>query len=178
MRSVSPSLRQALEDNPFVTDGGAAWQVEQALNTACRLGADGQLAIALRDLTAAMEPAPQKWFGKRLPVLWTLFMAAREADARALTIWMAETAYLLGDLPHDIVAHSIDEAIRTCRHGFIPSVGEIRRIADPLTAERQQHIGRLAKMAAALADPAASADRKQRREERDLIDASLLPERA
>ena len=163
MRSASQSLHQALADSSYVFDGGPAWQAERALDLAARAGAEDQVAVDLRDLQAALAPAPARWFGKRLPVLWTLFMAAREADPRALTVWMGETAHLLGDLPHDIVAHSIDEAIRKSRHGFIPSVGEIRAIADPLVAERDQHIRRLAEMEAALADPVAAARRQDRR---------------
>lgn len=163
MRSASPSLLPALEDSPFHAAGTHAWETERALDLAARRGAEATIAIARRDLEAAMNPAPSQWFGKRLPVLWTLFMASREADHRALTIWMTETAHLLSDLPHDIVAFAIDQAIRSSRHGFIPSVGEIRRIADPLVAERECHIQRLGKMQAALADPEASAERAERR---------------
>ena len=163
MRSASPSLRQALADSPFVFDGGPAWRPENALDAAARSGVEDQVSIARRELEQAMEPAPAQWFGKRLPVLWTLFMAARQADPRALTVWMAETAHLLGDVPHDIIAHSIDEAIKTSRHGFIPSVGEIRAIADPMVAERKLQIERLARMVAALEDPEATAAREARR---------------
>jgi len=99
MRSASPSLRQALADSPFVFDGGPAWRAENALDAAARSGVEDQVSIAHRELNQAMEPAPAQWFGKRLPVLWTLFMAARQADPRALTVWMAETAHLLGDVP-------------------------------------------------------------------------------
>jgi hypothetical protein len=69
---------------------------------------------------------------------------------------------LLHDLPHDVLAHSIDEAIKTSKHGFLPSVGEIRAIAQPIVAEREIQIERLIKMEAALADPEASATRNQR----------------
>ena len=165
MRSVSPSLHRALEDSSYVFDGSAPWKVERALDLAASNGDEGQVALARRSLECALAPAPPQWFGQRLPILWTLFMAARGADPRALTVWMAETAHLLSDLPHDIVAHSIDRAIKTSQHGFIPSVGEIRTIADPLVVERERHIERLNRMEIALADPEATAQRDRRRRE-------------
>lgn len=163
MRLVTPSLHPALEDSKFVFDGGPAWNPERALDLAARAGTEHHVATTRRDLETAMTPAPPTWYGKRLPVFWTLFMASREADPRALTVWMAETAHLLGDLPHDIVAHSIDRAIQTARHGFMPSIGEIRQIADPLVASRVEQIQRLIEMEAALEDPDASAARSDRR---------------
>lgn len=164
MRSAPPSLLPALADSTFVYDGGRAWNPERALDLAARHDAEHLVPQVRAELEEALAPVPKQWFGRRLPVLWTLFMAAREADARALTIWMSETAHLLGDLPHDIVAHAIDEAIRTSRHGFIPSVGEIRAIADPILVERNLHIQRLRAMEAALADLRASAARQERRQ--------------
>lgn len=139
------------------------WDVEHALDLAAAAGVEGEVASTLSDLRAALNPASSQWFGKRLPVFWTLFMAARPADPRALTIWMAETARLLGDIPQDIVAYAIDEAIRTSGHGFMPSVGEIRSIADPLIAERRLYVQRLVEMEAALADPAARTRRVEAR---------------
>jgi hypothetical protein len=172
MRSVSPSLRLALEDSDFVFDGSAPWKPESAIDLAAQKGGEGQIAVALRGLEEAMVPATPQWFGQRLPVLWTMFMAARGADARALTIWMAETAHLLSDLPHDIVAHSIDCAIKNASHGFIPSVGEIRTVADPLVSERTRQIERLRRMATALADPKATAQRERRRREQSVLRSS------
>lgn len=162
MPSVSPSLLQALTDSSYST-GGTKWDVERALDYADSKGAEGEISTALACLEAANAPAPGRWFGQRLPVLWTQFMAARAADPRALTVWMAETARLLGDLPHDILAHSIDEAIKSSHHGFLPSVGEIRAVADSLCNDRDQQMDRLRKMQAALANPDATAARVERR---------------
>jgi hypothetical protein len=163
MPSVSPSLRQALTDSSFVFDARPKWVAEYGLSLAHQLGVESEIAPTLRHLQTAASPAPNRWFAKRLPVLWTMFMAARNADPRALTIWMAETARLLSDLPHDIAAHSIDEAIKVSRHGFLPSVGEIRGIADPLRVERDLQIERLREMVAALEDPGATARRAEQR---------------
>jgi hypothetical protein len=104
-------------------------------------------------LSAAQAPAAPQWLGERLAVLWTTYMAARTSDPDAATVWLVEIARLLSDLPHDIVAFAIDETIRTTRHGFIPSVGEIRGIADPLAHERDRQVQRLAAIVAELEKP-------------------------
>lgn len=167
MRSVSPSLLPALADSSFVFDGSPLWTAERGIDIAHLAGGEKQVVIALDELERAMSPAPAQWLGMRLSVLWTLFNPTREADPRALSLWMTETTHLLSDIPHDILAHSIDAAIKSSRHGFMPSVGEIRGQADPLVEARRNHIERLRKMVAALNDPVATADRIVRRKERD-----------
>jgi hypothetical protein len=152
-----------LEDREFVFDGGPLWTAERALDAAERQGVEQFVPDARRVLQAAMSPPTPVWLNDRLTVLWTMFMVARNADGRALAVWMAETGSLLSDLPHDIVAEAIDQAIRKSRHGFVPSVGEIRQYADPLVDERNRHIERLLEMEAALADPVATAARDERR---------------
>lgn len=168
MPSVSPALLRALEGSSY---DGPRWSVERALDQAHRNSAEGEVAETLKALQRAAAPAPRAWYGQRLPVFWTMFMAARAADARALTVWMSETARLLGDLPHDIVGFAIDEAIKASRHGFLPSVGEIRGIADPLAAERKLQVERLAAMKAAMDDPVATAEREERRRVAALVAA-------
>ncbi|MEE4452879.1 hypothetical protein [Novosphingobium resinovorum] len=167
MLSIAPSLRLVLEDSEFAPSGQPAWTTERALDFAHHKGVEAEIPAVLQALAGAMERAPYPWFAKRLGVLWTMFMVGRSVDDRDLTVWMAEAANLLCDLPHDIVAFAIDEAIRKSPHGFIPSVGEIRRHADPLAAERRQHIERLERMKAALEDGAATAARSQRRAQQD-----------
>lgn len=165
MRLASPSMLSVLEDRNSTGDGRPRWDVEYALDFAHRQGIQTDVADTRQELADAMACAPQDWLNKRLGVLWTMFSVGRPVDKHALTVWMAESANLLCDLPHDILAHSIDEAIRKTPHGFVPSVGEIRRIADPLADERRQHIDRLSQMEVALADPAASEERSRRRAE-------------
>ncbi|WP_288935088.1 hypothetical protein [uncultured Sphingomonas sp.] len=162
---MKPDLSSALADSSFVYDGGPAWTVERALDIAARNGVEQMVAAEHHALQAAKTPPPGNWLADRLTILWTMFMASRAADPRSLAVWMAETASLLSDLPHDIVAYAVDEAIRKSRHGFIPSVGEIRQFAEPLVDERNRHIERLGSMAAALADPAATATRQRRRQD-------------
>lgn len=144
MPSLSPDLSGALSDQY-----GGQWRVEYALQSLSGVGNPADAAMTNRVTTtrdvlaAAMRIAPRDWYGKRLPVLWTTFMASRPADGRALAVWMMEAARLLADLPHDIAGFSIDDAVRTARHNFMPSIGEIRAIATPLVEERQRQIRRL-----------------------------------
>lgn len=166
MLSVAPSMRLVLADSENRHGGQPAWSPERALDIAHRHGVEGQIGEALDHISSAMQPAPYTWLTKRLGVLWTMFMAARDVDERALTVWMAETANLLADIPHDIVAFAIDEAIRKASHGFIPSVGEIRKHADPLFTERSEQVVRLDRMVKALDDAALTAERTARRADR------------
>ncbi len=163
MLSVRPELSSAVADREFVFDGGPVWAAERALDIAARNDVEQLVPAERLGLQAAMRPPSQDWLVDRLSILWTQFMVARQADPRALAVWMAETGSLLGDLPHDIVAHAIDQAVRKSRHGFIPSVGEIRQFADPLVEERERQIERLTAMEAAMADPVATAARTERR---------------
>ncbi|WP_146049637.1 hypothetical protein [Novosphingobium sp. HII-3] len=114
---------------------------------------------------AANLPARRSWLAQRLASFFVLFNPTREVDDRAFTVWNDEMTRLLIDLPHDLLAFSIDQAIRSASHGFMPSVGEIRRAAEPLLAERTQQIERLQRMEAALSDPVATAERARRRQD-------------
>lgn len=98
-----------------------------------------------------MAAAPRNWMLKRLTVMATQFSIGRTAqDEGALTVWLAECYSQLADLPHDIVAAAIDDAIKTRSHGFMPSVGEIRAIAVPLADTRRLQLDRLEQMFAAI----------------------------
>jgi hypothetical protein len=107
-------------------------------------GSEADAARTLRLLRRSARPVPREWLGDRLTILWTMFMASRsQADPEVLTLWLSEHLRLLGDLPHDIVAIAIDRAVQSARHGFIPSIGEMRTTAEPLLAERARLIERL-----------------------------------
>ncbi|WP_312313140.1 hypothetical protein [Sphingobium yanoikuyae] len=109
----------------------------------CRSDIDADRALVV----AASGPAPKRWTIDRLTTLVTMFTLGRVApDPRQLALWMSETSRLVADLPHDILAHSIDLAVQSGRHGFMPSVGEIRAVANPLAAERSQQLDRLDQM--------------------------------
>lgn len=160
---MQSSLTSTLTDRSYRSPNEPAWEAEHALDAAASRGCEGEVVPAFRAMTEAMTPAPAKWFHQRLPVLWTMFMTAREVEPNAAKLWLMETTYLLSDLPHDIVAHAIDEAVRRSRHGFMPTVGEIRAFADPLFSDRRQQAERLGKMVNAIADPEATAERVARR---------------
>lgn len=101
----------------------------------------------LDTLRQSARPVPREWLGDRLTILWTMFMASRsQADGDLLTLWLSEHLRLLGDLPHDIVALAIDRAVQSARHGFIPSIGEMRATAEPLVGERARMIERLSQV--------------------------------
>nr|WP_086491255.1 hypothetical protein [Novosphingobium panipatense] len=158
-------VAELLADSPqeFVFDGGPLWRPEKALDAAHQSGHEGAIPEHRRELEAMMARSSRKWVDQRLASLFVHFHPTREVDGQAFGIWNDEMARLLIDLPHDILAHSIDEAIRKSGHGFAPSVGEIRRYADPLVEQREVQIDRLRRMEAALADPAATEERAQRR---------------
>lgn len=71
-----------------------------------------------------------------------------ERDPDRVAAWLAETGRLLWDLPHDILAQAIDEAIKRADRGFMPAVGQIRAVADPIIAQRREQSARLDAMAA------------------------------
>jgi len=141
----------ALEDREFVFDGSPKWSADYAIRAAAHKGLrPADVEEVHRDLKTSLGLAPQWWIIDRLTTLATMFTLARQApDPRQLALWLSETARMLGDIPHDILAHSVDEAIRSCRHGFMPSVGEIRSHAEPLIAKRREQTERLTIMLAA-----------------------------
>jgi len=168
-------VAEMLADAPkeFVFDGGPLWRPERALDSLHRAGLEGQVPEFRANLAAAQVPARRKWLEQRLASFFVLFNPTREVDSRAFAVWNDEMARLLGDLPHDILAWSIDQAIKVSNHGFMPSVGEIRAIADPLVLSRAQQIDRLRQLADALANPDACAERDKRRRERELHAAHM-----
>jgi hypothetical protein len=141
---VPPALTLALADRSFVFDGSPAWTPHHARRVLAQTGSAADAVRALGLLRRSALPVPREWLGDRLTILWTMFMAPRsQADPELLTLWLSEHLRLLGDLPHDIVAIAIDQAIQSARHGFIPSIGEMRAAAEPLLAERRKLIERL-----------------------------------
>jgi hypothetical protein len=97
-----------------------------------------RLAIQHR---ASLRPVEQDWLRQRLTLMGAAFGHERNPD-RA-TAWLHETRRLLSDLPGDILAHAIDEAIKGSDRGFMPQVGQIRAIADPMRSDREREALRL-----------------------------------
>lgn len=137
-------LTSALADRSFVFDGSPAWTPDHARRVLTLAGGDADAVRTLDVLRRSARPVPRKWLCDRLTILWSLFMASRsQADPELLTLWLSEHLRLLSDLPHDIVALAIDRAVQSARHGFLPSIGEMRASAEPMVAERAQLIERL-----------------------------------
>lgn len=143
----------ALADNPYAN---GPWDVHQAAKK-FHPAALPRL-IAAHD--AALSPVSGDWLQKRLRLLWKSSTPAGSLDA---TAWLHETGRLLSDLPQDILAEAIDQAVMQSERGFMPSVGQIRAIAEPRLRDRQRAAARLAairdrEQASAAPAPAAPTD--------------------
>lgn len=131
----TPSLPRAailaLGDNPFSLS--CPWDAAMA---ATALRTAGINAAALADeLEQSILPAPHNWLIDRLSTLWALM--SFEGSENKATVWLSEMRRLLGDLPMDILHDAIDEACKASDRGFMPSVGAIRKFADPNNAKRR-----------------------------------------
>lgn len=136
--SLPRAVISALTDN---SAPGEAWDVAQCIR---ELRRDGQLAhvpICIARLENALLPVDGKWLEDRLTIMWTAMGHSR--DPRVSAAWLHETIRLLSDLPGDIAADAIDEAIKASERGYMPSVGAIRKIAEPMVAKRKRALARL-----------------------------------
>lgn len=141
---VPQELILAMADRAFVFDSSPVWSPEHAVTVLEAKGATASLMAEVSRIKASTAPVPRGWLADRLTALWTMFMASRrEANSGSVTIWLAEYIRLLDDLPWDIVGLAIDDAVRTSKHGFLPAVGEIRAIADPLVQDRRHLLERM-----------------------------------
>jgi hypothetical protein len=95
----------------------------------------GLVPIA-KQVRAALAPANPGWLLDRLSLLWDHMSTDR--DPNRATAWLHETHRLLVDLPQDILGEAIDRAIKESERGFIPSVGAIRKHAEPEAADRER----------------------------------------
>lgn len=100
---------------------------------------------AMHDALKSSVRCDVEWLANRLTVLW-LSVGYRRGDAEAAA-WLSETVRLLSHIPTDILSTSIDDAVRHSQRGFLPAVGEVIAIAEPLFEKRKQAIDRLRMMA-------------------------------
>jgi len=125
----------ALADNRFANNG---WEVQHADRMlAIEKIEPAELLWAVRE---GLKPVHHGWLAHRLEALWNSHSHAGSLKAGD---WLKETARLLLDIPQDILQFSIDEAVKRSDRGFMPNVGQIRAIADPMFTERQTHHDRL-----------------------------------
>lgn len=121
-----------------LNDSSSQWRREWAIRVLEREQVDP--AALLEELEAGLKPVSTDWLQRRLRVLWQSSTPANSLDAKA---WLHETGRLLMDLPQDILGDAIDTAVRQSLRGFMPTVGEIRAIAEPKVAERAKQAGRM-----------------------------------
>ena len=140
--SLPPTIASTLADNRFRS---TPWNAADAMFSIVSSEERRQVVEGARVYRSSLAPCPRDWLKKRLS---SMAMAhGHEKDPDRAAAWLQETGRLLWDLPHDILAHSIDEAIKRSERGFMPAVGQIRAIADPLVATRREETYRLEAMA-------------------------------
>jgi hypothetical protein len=123
--------------NQYLT-GGWGWETRTAL-----LEMDdaslSELPVAHAAAKALCEPIAAEPLRQRLTALG-MSMAPNRKPAEA-TMWLHEFSRLLGDLPADILCEAIDSLQKT--QTFLPSVAEVRALADPKMEERRRVFSRL-----------------------------------
>ena len=146
MQSLPPSVALACSGTNYF---GVTRRSDDSLMHIVEQKATDAIMPAVRGARASLEPVDRKWLGNRLSLLWSHMSHERDED-RA-TAWLHETARLLSDLPQDIVSWAIDRAIIESERGFMPSVGAIRKHADPKASEREAGFYRIEAVARELA---------------------------
>lgn len=131
-----------------------SWDSAYALAWCRREGCDRQIPELAAQLACASQPCPPEALRRRLTALG-MVMAPNRPSAEA-TMWLHEMSRLLRDLPQDIVFDAIDECQRSSK--YLPTVAEIRLLADPRADERRKHAARLDAMARLIASGAAIPD--------------------
>jgi hypothetical protein len=133
MKLMSQPETWALADSQF---SSLAWDAAYAAKQ-FHAGSVPRL-IAAHD--AALAPVSDDWLQKRLRLLWKSSVVNGSLDA---TAWLHETGRLLADIPQDILADAIDSCVKSSERGFMPTVGQIRAVADPRMQQRETHAARL-----------------------------------
>jgi hypothetical protein len=131
-RLTTPLVSSALRDY------AGRWLPQEARRVFEREHVDVPALIAQHE--SALAPVASDWLASRLKLLWK---SSTPSGSLSATAWLHETGRLLSDLPHDIAAWAIDEAVKRSERGFMPSVGEIRALAEPKLLERRRSLGRL-----------------------------------
>lgn len=148
--SLPRVIASAVEDNRFAV---SSWNATSAALAIRRDGYADRIEGMSRSFVTSLAPAPRDWLIDRLTLAW--LASGHSKSEEVATAWLHETSRLLSDLPFDILASSIDLAIKQSERGFLPSVGSIRKIAEERVATRSRVVDRLGAIARALAAPAA-----------------------
>jgi hypothetical protein len=102
-------------------------------------------ALAQR-MRLALAPVGQRQLNRRLEMLGKAMAPNRGPEEAGA--WLVHMMRGLGDLPEDILVHAIDEHVRSSK--FLPTVQELREIAEPLVADRRLAAKRLEELAGLL----------------------------
>lgn len=93
-----------------------------------------ELALALNVARHAITPVNHNRLTDRLTALG-MMMSPNRPPAEA-SVWLAEMARLLKDLPEDLISAAIDECVKTTR--FLPTCSEIRERCEGESDRRQR----------------------------------------
>lgn len=141
--TLKPSVALVLENSPYRIE---PWNARDAI---AQLPADVRpcdLAGDSAAMASALIPCGDDRRRARLMRMGLAF--GHDRDPNRAAAWLTETSRLLNDLPDDILEAAIDGAVKAADRGFMPAVGQIRAIADPLLAARKLQAARLAAMVA------------------------------
>jgi len=139
--SLPRAVALALTDSAH---SGDAWDAEEAMREITAAGQRDRLPMLAEQFATSLAAVDRAWLDDRLSLAWLAMGHSKSGDVA--TAWLSETARLLADIPQDIVSEAIDEAIKASDKGFLPSVGAIRKFADPLVAKRKRVAARLARL--------------------------------
>lgn len=139
--------------------GENRWNPRDALDEIERAGLADRVPQLSEQMTLALHPVSPEWLCDRLSLLWLMNGTGGSSPERAKA-WLSETGRLLGDLPQDIVAKAIDDAVRSATVDFLPGVGTIRAIAEPVLQRRRVAARRLGLVANLMFEPSTAARRK------------------
>jgi len=140
--SLPPTIASTLADNRFRS---TPWNAADAMFAIVSTDERRQVVDCARAYRASLTPCPRDWLKRRLSSM--ALAHGHEKDPDRAAAWLQETGRLLWDLPHDILAYAIDEAIKQSERGFMPAVGQIRAVADPIVSTRREETCRLEAMA-------------------------------
>jgi len=138
---LPPIIASTLRDRQYSSEPWNAHDALKEIEACAALPDVRRCALQHRASLAPVDPA---WLKRRLSAMMLAF--GHERDPDRVTAWLAETGRLLLDLPGSILAEAIDEAIKRSERGFLPAVGQIRAIAEPMAIDREREARRLEAM--------------------------------
>jgi hypothetical protein len=120
--------------NPY----GAGWTSQHAL-AAMSEDQRRQIPAIASDAERLCQPMNHERLVQRLTALG-MVMSPNRPPAEA-SMWVRETARLLSDIAEDVLCESIDELQKRLK--FLPTIAEIRELADPVMERRRSDRAKL-----------------------------------